>query len=104
LARRRRAITAILTRAAERGEVRPERIIPPITRLPGDLLRHEMMLKHGDPPDAFLAEILDEVFPPRRNSTAVTELAVPSPDQNYRERTVAPLHPQLRRQDSTLSS
>jgi AcrR family transcriptional regulator len=59
-----RAITAILTRAAERGEVRRDRITPPITRLPGDLLRHEIMLQHGDAPDAFLAEILDEVFLP----------------------------------------
>ncbi len=59
-----RAITAILARAADRGEVRPEKITPLIARLPADLLRHEMMLLHGDPPDAFLAEILDEVFIP----------------------------------------
>ena len=59
-----RVITAILTRAAERGEVRRDRITPPIARLPGDLLRHEILLQHGDAPDAFLAEILDEVFLP----------------------------------------
>jgi AcrR family transcriptional regulator len=59
-----RAITAILARAAERGEVRPDRITPRTTRLPGDLLRHEMMHYPGDAPDAVLAEILDEVFLP----------------------------------------
>jgi AcrR family transcriptional regulator len=59
-----RAITAILTRAAERGEVRRDRVTPRITSLPGDLLRHEMMLPHGDPSDTFLAELLDEVFLP----------------------------------------
>jgi AcrR family transcriptional regulator len=59
-----RAITAILTRAAERGEVRRDRITPRIASLPGDLLRHEMMLPHGDPSDTFLAELLDEVFLP----------------------------------------
>jgi AcrR family transcriptional regulator len=59
-----RVITAVLTRAAERGEVRRDRITPPIARLPGDLLRHEILLQHGDAPDAFLAEILDEVFLP----------------------------------------
>jgi AcrR family transcriptional regulator len=59
-----RAITTILTRAAERGEVRPDRVTPRIARLPGDLLRHEVMLQHGDAPDTFLAEILDEIFLP----------------------------------------
>jgi AcrR family transcriptional regulator len=59
-----RAITAILTRAAERGQVRPDRITPPIARLPGDLVRHEILLQHGDAPDTFLAQILDEVFLP----------------------------------------
>jgi AcrR family transcriptional regulator len=59
-----RAITAILTRAAERGEVRPGRITPRTARLPGDLLRYEMLHHPGDAPDAVLAEILDEVFLP----------------------------------------
>ena len=67
-----RAITAILTRAAGRGEVRPDRITPPIARLPGDLLRHEVMLARGDAPDSFLIEILDEVFLP---------LVVTAPDE-----------------------
>jgi AcrR family transcriptional regulator len=59
-----RAITAILTRAAGRGEVRRDKITPRIASLPGDLLRHEMMLPHGDPSDTFLAELLDEIFLP----------------------------------------
>jgi AcrR family transcriptional regulator len=59
-----RAITAILTRAADRGEVRRDTITPRIARLPGDLLRVEMNLPHGDLSDAVLAEILDEIFLP----------------------------------------
>jgi AcrR family transcriptional regulator len=59
-----RAVTTILARATERGEVRPGMVTPRIARLPGDLLRHEVMLQRGAAPDAFLAEILDEIFLP----------------------------------------
>jgi AcrR family transcriptional regulator len=59
-----RAITAVLTRAAGRGQARPDRITPRIASLPGDLLRHEMMRPRGDTSDEFLAEIVDEVFLP----------------------------------------
>ena len=41
-----------------------DRITPPVARLPRDLLRHEILLQHGDAPDAFLALILDWVFLP----------------------------------------
>jgi AcrR family transcriptional regulator len=58
------AIATVLERAAERGEVRPDRITPRIVSLPGDLLRHEMLLPHGNPTDSFLAEIIDEIFLP----------------------------------------
>jgi hypothetical protein len=55
---------ADLARAAERGEVRPDRVTPRIARLPGDLLRQEILHQRGDAPDAVLTEILDEVFLP----------------------------------------
>jgi AcrR family transcriptional regulator len=59
-----RAVTAVLTRAADRGQVSRDKITRRITSLPGDLLRHEMMRPRGDTSDAFLAEIVDEVFLP----------------------------------------
>jgi AcrR family transcriptional regulator len=59
-----RAVTAILTRAADRGQARRDRITRRITSLPGDLLRHEMLRPRGDTSDEFLAEIVDEVFLP----------------------------------------
>lgn len=57
-------ITVILQRAAERGEVRPERITPRVTALPGNLIRHELLIPHGDLSDAALADIIDEIFLP----------------------------------------
>jgi AcrR family transcriptional regulator len=57
-------ITAILERAAERGEVRADRITPRITALPGDLLRYEFLVPHGDLSDDTLTGIIDEVFLP----------------------------------------
>jgi AcrR family transcriptional regulator len=57
-------ITAILQRAARRGEVRPDRITPRITALPGNLLRHELLVPHGDLSDATLTGIIDEIFLP----------------------------------------
>jgi AcrR family transcriptional regulator len=57
-------VTVILQRAAGRGEVRPERITPRITALPGNLFRHELLIPHGDLSDAALAGIIDEIFLP----------------------------------------
>jgi AcrR family transcriptional regulator len=62
-------IMKILERAAERGEVRLDKITPRIASLPGDLLRHEMMLHRGHVSNVFLAEIVDEVFLPLVRST-----------------------------------
>jgi hypothetical protein len=58
-----RAVTAVLTRAADRGQARRDKITRRITSLPGDLLRHEMRPR-GDTSDEALAEIVDEVFLP----------------------------------------
>jgi AcrR family transcriptional regulator len=57
-------ITAMLYRAAARGEVRPDRITPRIAALPGNLVRHELIVPRGDLSDAALAGIVDEIFLP----------------------------------------
>jgi len=54
----------ILRRAAKRGEVRLAKVTPRIAALPGDLLRHELLITHTPVSDAVLAEIVDEVFLP----------------------------------------
>jgi AcrR family transcriptional regulator len=57
-------VTAVLRRAALRGDVRLREVTPRIAALPGDLLRFELMLPHGDASDAALAEIVDDIFLP----------------------------------------
>jgi AcrR family transcriptional regulator len=57
-------VTAVLQQAAGRGEVRPGRITPRITALPGNLIRHELLIPHGDLSDVALAGIIDEIFLP----------------------------------------
>lgn len=54
----------ILRRAAERGEVRLEKVTPRVASLPGDLLRHQLLITRAPPSDAFLAEIVDDLFLP----------------------------------------
>lgn len=54
----------ILTRAAQRGEVRLDKVTPRIAALPGDLLRHQLLLSRGSVSEAFLAEVLDDIFLP----------------------------------------
>ena len=51
-------------RAAERGEVRLDMVTPRIASLPGDLLRHELLITDAPVSDAFIAEIVDEIFLP----------------------------------------
>lgn len=58
------AMTAILNRAAERREARPEAITPRIASLPGDLLRHDFFLTRRPVREEALREIVDEVFMP----------------------------------------
>lgn len=54
----------VLTRAAERGEVRLKKVTPRIASLPGDLLRHDVMIGRTAASDAYLAEIVDDIFLP----------------------------------------
>ncbi len=57
-------MTTVLARAMERGEVRPERVTRTVAALPGNLVRHEMMVSREPVTDQFLVEIVDEVFLP----------------------------------------
>lgn len=59
-----RAMTGILKRAAERGEVRLDAITPRMARLPLDLVRHELILTLAPIPESVLAEIVDDIFLP----------------------------------------
>ena len=54
----------VLTHAKERGEVRPERLTRRVAGLPGDLLRHQMMISRMPVPDEFVVEVVDEIFLP----------------------------------------
>lgn len=65
-------INTILRRAAEGGEVRPERITPRITALPGNLIRHEALVPNGDLSDSTLAGIIDEIVLPLVATSAAT--------------------------------
>jgi hypothetical protein len=57
-------IMAVLTRAPQRGDVRLDAVTARIATLPGDLLRHELMFARGPASDAFLAEVVDDIFLP----------------------------------------
>jgi AcrR family transcriptional regulator len=54
----------LLTRAAERGEVRLEKVTPLIAALPGILIRHELFLSNATVSEAYLTEIVDKIFLP----------------------------------------
>jgi AcrR family transcriptional regulator len=54
----------LLTRAAERGDVRPEKVTPLIAALPGILIRHELFLSDATVSEAYLTEIVDCIFLP----------------------------------------
>lgn len=56
-------MSGVLDRAAARGEAR-EQISPRVSRLPLDLLRHELILTHQPPSQDTLEEIVDEIFLP----------------------------------------
>ncbi|GAA0258234.1 TetR/AcrR family transcriptional regulator [Actinomadura nitritigenes] len=58
------AMSVILRRAADRGEVAPGAVSPRLARMPADLVRHEMLLTDRPVPDEVLTEIVDELFLP----------------------------------------
>jgi AcrR family transcriptional regulator len=57
-------VTVILQQAARRGEVPPGRITPRVSALPGNLIRHELLIPHGDLSDVALASIVDDILLP----------------------------------------
>lgn len=59
-----RHVTAVVQRAAERGEIPAVQLPARVTRLPTDLIRNEVIL-YGQPPDGnTIAEIVDRVILP----------------------------------------
>ncbi len=54
----------ILRRAAERGELRLDRITARIATLPVDLARHELLVTRAPVSDAAIVEIVDGIFLP----------------------------------------
>jgi AcrR family transcriptional regulator len=58
------AMPTILNRAIERGEIRHEKITPRITRLPVDLVRHELLITSEPVSQTTIEEIVDEIFLP----------------------------------------
>jgi AcrR family transcriptional regulator len=57
-------MTAVLRRAAERGEINGDDLHSRVVTLPIDLLRHHMLLSREPVEDNVVREIVDEVFLP----------------------------------------
>ena len=57
-------IDRVIAGAVDRGEVPPERVTPRTTRLAGDLLRHEVLMRLGPATDRAIREIVDEIVLP----------------------------------------
>lgn len=58
------ALTGILERGVERGEVDPAKLIPPVTSLLGDLFRHHAIMTYSPPPPELRQAWVDAVFLP----------------------------------------
>lgn len=58
------AMTTILKRGVERGEVRLDAVLPRIATLPTDLLRNELLFRHPLVNESTMAEIVDVIFLP----------------------------------------
>lgn len=57
-------INRVIARAVDRGEVPPERVTPRTSRLAGDLLRHEVLMRLHPASAQVIREIVDEVLLP----------------------------------------
>ena len=64
LAGRRMVFDDILQRAVARGEIDPKRLTPRVRALPGDLLRHELLMTLKPVSRETIEEIVDQVFLP----------------------------------------
>jgi AcrR family transcriptional regulator len=54
----------VMRRGIERGEIDPDRLTPRIAALPGDLLRHELLMTFQPASEKAITEIVDEIFLP----------------------------------------
>jgi AcrR family transcriptional regulator len=61
---RRSIADVLLSRAAERGEVRLDRVTERMKKLPFDLVRQEFMMTLAEIPDEVLVEIVDTLYLP----------------------------------------
>jgi AcrR family transcriptional regulator len=59
-----KVMMTLLNRAAERGEIRLGQVTPRMAAVPGDLLRHQLLLARSPATDAVLAELVDDIFLP----------------------------------------
>ena len=57
-------MSTILARGAARGEVDLDGVTPRVASLPGDLLRHALMLSRTPVTEEFLSEVVDDIFLP----------------------------------------
>lgn len=80
---------AIVDRAAERGEIDPDRLTPRLRTLAFDLYRHEALMTLAPVPDDVIEEILDEVFLPLVTTARLTP-ASPRKSASPRSKTDAP--------------
>lgn len=64
LADRPQQSSTIFTRAHERGEIDLDRIPPAVLALPGDLMRHDMLMTFKPIPKERILAIVDELFMP----------------------------------------
>jgi AcrR family transcriptional regulator len=59
-----KVLDPILKRAVQRGEIDPEKLIPPITALLSDLFRHHAIMTFSPPPPALREVWVDSIFLP----------------------------------------
>jgi len=57
-------LTVILDRAVARGEIDPDKLIPPVRTLVRDLLRHHVMMHRAAPPEQLRLAWVDCIFLP----------------------------------------
>jgi AcrR family transcriptional regulator len=59
-----RTLSAILDRAADRGEIDPKKLIPPVASLLSDLFRYHAIMNFAAPPPALRKTWVDAIFLP----------------------------------------
>ncbi|MCF8481065.1 MAG: TetR/AcrR family transcriptional regulator [Rhodospirillum sp.] len=57
-------LAQILGRAADRGEIDPAKLVPPVVTLLGDLFRHHVLMTFSPPPPSLRTAWVDTIFLP----------------------------------------